>query len=263
MTLSNVITGSQLSRPAPVVRKISDADLTAALREGWQDFSAMPSHAVFLVLIYPVVGLFIGRLVYGTDVLPLLFPLMAGFALLGPIAALGLYELSRRREMGLDVAAYHVLDVRHSPSFGAILSLGLLLMVVFLCWIAVAQSIYESAFGYASAASIPDFIGRVFGSPEGRWMIVVGNLVGFLFALLVLSISVVSFPLLLDRDVGAATAILTSIRAVIVNPGPMALWGLIVAVALVLGSIPLFFGLAVVMPVLGHATWHLYRRMVI
>ncbi|MCX5493614.1 DUF2189 domain-containing protein [Kaistia dalseonensis] len=263
MALSNVITGSDAARPAPAVRRIDDGDLAAALREGWEDFSAMPSHAVFLVLIYPVVGLLLGRLVYGAEILPLLFPLMAGFALIGPLAALGLYELSRRRERGLDTAAYHALAIRHSPSFGAILALGLILMVVFLCWIAVAQSIYVAAFGYAPAASIPDFLGRVFGTPQGRWMILVGNLVGFLFALFVLTVSVVSFPLLLDRDVGAGVAVLTSIRAVAANPGPMALWGLIVATSLVLGSIPFFLGLAIVMPVLGHATWHLYRKVVV
>ena len=93
-------------------------------------------------------------------------------------------------------------------------------------------------------------------------MIVVGVSVGFLFALLVLVISVVSFPLLLDRDVGLAAAVWTSVRAVILNPGPMAAWGLIVAGGLVIGSIPLFLGLIIVMPVLGHATWHLYRKVV-
>lgn len=247
----------------PMARSIGVADVVASLRAGWSDFTAMPTHAIFLCLIYPVVGLFIGRFVYGANILPLLFPLMAGFALLGPFAALGLYEMSRRREQGLVPTVQDVFAVRRSRSFGAILTLGVLLMVIFLTWIAVAQSIYVAYFGYAPAAAIPDFLSRVFDTPAGWGLILVGNGVGFLFALLVLMISAISFPLLLDRDVGVAPAMLTSVRAFAASPGPLLLWGLIVAIALALGSIPLFFGLAVAIPVLGHATWHLYRRVVV
>ena len=146
---------------------------------------------------------------------------------------------------------------------GAIAALGLLLLVIFVLWVAVAQAIYIANFGYQPAASMPDFLRQVLTTPAGWALIVVGNGVGFLFAVVALCISVVSFPLLLDRDVGAVEAVLTSVRAVAANPIPMAAWGLIVAAALVIGSLPLFFGLAVVMPVLGHATWHLYRRIVV
>jgi uncharacterized membrane protein len=152
--------------------------------------------------------------------------------------------------------------MRHRPTFGAIVTLGVLLMAIFLVWIAVAQAIYVATFGYLPAASIPDFFQQVLTTPEGWTLIFVGNAVGFLFAVLVLTISVVSFPLLIDRDVGAAGAIVTSWRVVLANPVTMAAWGFIVALLLVVGSIPLLFGLAVVMPVLGHATWHLYRRAV-
>jgi uncharacterized membrane protein len=263
-THSHLITGSTSPDTAmPTVRRITVADLRDAIRLGWEDFSAMPTHAIFLVVIYPIVGLLIGRAVFGADILPLLFPIMAGFALLGPFAALGLYELSRRREQGLDISLPKILETRHSPSMLAILMLGVGLMVVFFVWIAVANAIYVSYFGYSPAASMPDFLHRVLTTPAGWALVLVGNGVGFLFALMVLTISVVSFPLLLDRDVGLAPAILTSIRAVLANPGVMALWGLIVAVSLAVGSIPFFFGLAVVMPVLGHATWHLYRKVVV
>ena len=261
MAHSHVLFGADAS-VHPKVLKIGLADLKDALMRGVDDFLAMPSHAVFLCLIYPVVGFILARLVLGYNVLPMLFPLAAGFALIGPLAALGLYEMSRRRELGLDVSWRHALDVFRSPSLGAIVVLGLLLVAIFLIWIAVAQSIYVANFGYTPAASVPSFIEQVLTTPAGWMLIVVGNGVGFLFAVLVLTMSVVSFPLLLDRDVGAATAILTSVRVVLANPFAMAAWGLIVAALLALGSLPAFFGLAVVMPVLGHATWHLYRKVV-
>jgi uncharacterized membrane protein len=262
MAHSHVISGEGLSQAQPQIRKIGLADLKDALARGFDDFLAMPSHAVFLCLIYPVVGFVLFRWVLGTNVLPLLFPLAAGFALIGPLAALGLYEMSRRREQGLDVSWKHALDIRRSPSLAAITVLGLMLVAIFLTWIAVAQSIYVAAFGYVPAASMPDFIRQVLTTPEGWMLIIVGNFVGFLFALMVLTLTVVSFPLLLDRDVGVATAILTSVRAVLANPITMAMWGLIVAALLLIGSLPAFFGLAVVIPILGHATWHLYRKVV-
>ena len=262
MAQAHVVVGAGEAESAPIIRKIGLADLKDALARGIDDFLAMPSHAVFLCLIYPIVGFVLARLVLGYNVLPMLFPLAAGFALVGPFAAIGLYEMSRRRELGLDVSWRHALDVFRSPSIGAILVLGLILVAIFLIWLAVAQAIYVANFGYTPAASMPDFIQQVFGTPAGWALIIVGNGVGFLFAALVLTLSVVSFPLLLDRDVGAATAVLTSVRAVLANPVMIAIWGLIVAALLALGSIPAFFGLAVVMPVLGHATWHLYRKVV-
>jgi len=247
----------------PVIRSIGIADLHRALQLGWEDFKAVPSHAIMLCLIYPVIGLVLARLVHGYSVLPLLFPLAAGFALLGPFAAIGLYELSRRREIGESASAWDAFEVFRSPSFGAMLGLGALLLAMFVAWILTAQAVYTAAFGYETAANIPDFANRVLTTSQGWWLIVVGCGVGFLFALAVLCISVVSFPLMLDRQAGAGEAIATSIRAVLRNPVPMAAWGLIVAVLLVLGSLPAFLGLAVVIPLLGHATWHLYRQVIV
>ena len=232
------------------------------LRRGWEDFKAVPSHAIILCIIYPVLGLVLARTVLGYSVLPLLFPLAAGFALLGPFAALGLYELSRRRERGEQATAWDALEVLRSPSFGAMLGLGALLLALFVTWVATAQAIYIAAFGYEGAAGISDFFTRVLTTPQGWWLIVVGCGVGFLFALVALCISVVSFPMMLDRHAGAGDAMVTSLRAVARNPVPMAAWGLIVAVLLVAGSLPVFLGLAVVIPLLGHATWHLYRETI-
>jgi len=246
----------------PAVRHIRMSDLSTCLRKGWEDFTALPSHAIILALIYPVIGLIVARLIHGYSVLPLLFPLAAGFALLGPFAAIGLYELSRRREAGQNPTASDALSVLSSPSLGAMLALGVLLMVLFAAWVAVAQAIYVACFGYMPAARIPDFIGMVLTTREGWTLILVGCGVGLLFAIVALCISVVAFPLMLDRHASAAQAMTVSMRAVAKNPQTMMAWGLIVAALLVLASLPLFLGLAVVVPVLGHATWHLYRTVV-
>src|SRR6266700_226749 len=235
---------------AYVVRKINLSDLGSALRLGWEDFKAVPTHAVVLCVMYPVLGLVLFRLVLGHSVLPLLFPLAAGFALIGPFAALGLYELSRRRERGEEAAAWDAMHVLRAPSFGAILELGILLLVLFGVWIGAADAIYVTTFGYAPAASIPDFAERVLTTPQGWSLIIVGCGVGFLFALVALCVSVVAFPLMLDRHATAIDAIRTSMRAVMVNPVEMAVWGLIVAVLLAVGSLPFFVGLVVVFPIL-------------
>jgi len=262
MAYSHILFGASAKTALPVARRIAPADLFDSLRRGVDDFLAMPSHAVFLCIVYPVLGLFMIAMMLGSETLPLAFPVAAGFALIGPLAAIGLYELSRRREAGLDTAASRAFDVRHSPSLSAIIALGFLLMAIFLVWIAVADEIYIANFGYHGPVSMRHFAAEVFTTRAGWNLIVVGTATGFVFAALVLTISAISFPLLLDRDVGAGAAMATSIRVVVRNPVTMALWGLIVAALLVIGSIPFFLGLTVVMPVLGHATWHLYRHAV-
>jgi uncharacterized membrane protein len=262
MAQIHVIGGAGESFELPSIRTITLSDLREALAKGWDDFSAMPSHAIFLCLIYPLVGIFLIGLAFGYSVLPLLFPLAAGFALIGPVAAVGLYELSRRREAGLDSHWTHAFDVLRSSSLPAIVALGLILMGIFLAWLGSAQALYQSLFGYLPPTSYTQFIRDVFTTPAGWSLIFWGNLIGFGFAVWALVISVVSFPMLVDRDVGAAAAITTSVRAVMANPVTMAAWGFIVAALLVIGSLPAFIGLAVVMPVLGHATWHLYRKVV-
>ena len=260
MANSHTLVGASTSPLQPAVRHISTSDLYHALARGYDDFAAFPSHAVFLCVIYPLLGILLIGFTFSTlSLLPLAVPIAAGFALVGPIAAIGLYELSRRREAGLDSSPSHVFDVLHSPSLGSIIALSVLLMAIYLIWLAVAEGLYIVVFGYSAPASITQFITDLLTTPRGWTVIIVRWGIGFLFAALVLSISAISFPLLLDRDVGAASAMHTSLRVMAANPLPMALWGLIVAALLVIGSIPFFVGLAVVIPVLGHATWHLYR----
>ena len=249
-------------RGAIAVSRIGLADLRDALTRGLDDFAAYRTDVVFLCVIYPLVGLVLGRLAFGYDMVPLLFPLASGFALIGPFAAVGLYEMSRRRERSLHVGWPDAFGVVRSPAFGKITVLGSLLVAIFLLWLAVAQALYIATFGVNPPASLGSFIRDVLTTPPGFALIGIGVGVGFLFALLVLVIGSVSFPLLLDRDVTVATAVASSARAVLANPVAMSVWGLIVAGGLVLGMIPAFLGLPIILPVLGHATWHLYRKLV-
>ncbi len=160
MAYSHVLLGAN-SRARPRVRTIGIADLKVALAEGLDDFRAMPTHALFLCAIYPLIGLLAARLAFGYSVLPLLYPMAAGFALVGPVAALGLYELSRRREAGQEANASHALDVLQSSSIGAIIALGLLLFGIFILWVAIANTIYIADFGYAPPVSIRAFMTEV------------------------------------------------------------------------------------------------------
>jgi uncharacterized membrane protein len=247
----------------PRIRRIYAADVKDALAKGLDDFLAMPGHALLFSLIYPVAGLLLVQLAIGRALMPLIFPIMAGFALVGPLAALGLYELSRRREAGLACSVGQVTrGIFGSPALPDIAVLGLCLGGVFLFWLIVAQAIYQVNFGYAPTEWTA-FLHDLFTTSAGWTLIVVGNGVGFLFAVFVLTVSVISFPLLLDRPIGLTAAVWTSCRVVATNPATMALWGLVVAASLAIGSLPLLFGLAVVLPVLGHATWHLYRKVVV
>ena len=244
------------------VRRIGSAEVRESLAQGWDDFMAKRGDLIFLGLIYPLAGLAAAFLFRGGNLLHLLFPVAAGISLLGPVVAVGFYELARRREDGLESSWSHFLDVRKRPGWDSLFAVANLLLVIFALWVVVAALLWDSLIGVAPT-SLANLLSLVFGTAGGWALIVIGNLVGLAFAALVLTLSVVSMPMLVDCDVDARTAIDTSVRAVMANKGPMARWGLIVAGLLVLGSIPAFVGLAVVLPVLGYATWHLYTHLVV
>ncbi|MCD7058398.1 DUF2189 domain-containing protein [Pelagibacterium xiamenense] len=245
------------------IRDITVADVIDALRHGFEDFWEHPSHYAFAAMIYPVVIIVIALWVSGQNVLPLLYPLASGFALIGPFVALIFYEISRRAELGLDTSWKYGLGALRSPAFPAMLAVGGLLCIVFIAWLIAAQLLFTGLLGAEPPASFTAMLSEIFTTGEGWTLIVVGNLVGAAFALAVLSISVVSFPLMLDRHVGARTAIETSIRATSVNTWPVLVWGFIIAVLIAIGMATLFLGLVIIMPALGHASWHLYRKMIV
>ncbi|MEI9401165.1 DUF2189 domain-containing protein [Mesorhizobium argentiipisi] len=262
MASFHVIAGASETLEHTRVRKVSISDLFDALRRGIDDFMVKPSHIVFLCMIYPLVGVVLATWTSGANALPLLFPLVSGFALIGPFAAIGLYEISRRREAGLDASWSHAFEVRNSPALPAIAAVGIMLFAIFIVWLLTAKLFYKYLFGPEPPTSLSSFIAEIFATGRGWTLIVLGHAIGFLFAVVVLCTTVVAFPLLLDRDVGAYEAIHTSVRVVLANPIVMAVWGLIVAVGLIIGSLPIFAGLAVVLPILGHSTWHVYRKAV-
>jgi len=260
-------TSTHLFSPPLVIHRIGVQDLRDALVKGFDDFGAYRTDLLFLILVYPIACIVIAAVAFKQELLPLLFPLVSGSAILGPFVGVFLYELSRRRELNLE--RHHednhswsnALSVMKSRNFGAIMTLGMILVVLYLIWLGVAWVIFKSIQGPQPLQSVGAFIQDLFLTEGGWLLIAIGCGVGFLFAVLALMIGVVSFPLLLDREVGLGTAVGTSIRAALTNPFPLAVWGLIVVGGLVLGSIPLLIGVVVVMPVLCHATWHLYRKL--
>src|ERR1700761_5930664 len=254
--------GPEALTATPRVRRIGPEDCFSALKEGVDDFFAMPTYPVFVGLFYAVAGIALFAMTSLGNALHLAFPLAAGFALVGPFVAIGLYEMSRRRERGLAVRGRDAFAVLRSPALSSIGAFGLLLLAIFAAWIFAAELIYMSLYGPNPPAGAIPFLQDVLSTGRGWTLIVFGVLVGFGFAAVALAISVVSFPLMLDRDLGLVPALETSLRVTRANPLAVACWGLIVAVALVLGSLPVFFGLAVVVPVLGHATWRLYRKAI-
>lgn len=247
----------------PRLRPLTRADIGAALRAGWRDFMTERTDVMFLVLIYPAAGLVLIGLALHLSLLPLLVPLVTGFALLGPVAAVGLYEMSRRREAGLSASWLDALAVVRAPHFGAIVVMGLYLAALFLAWMITAHAIWFWTLGPEPPSSLTAFLYQVLGTEAGRTMAIAGAAAGFCFALTALAISVISFQLLLDRDIGVPMAIACSVRLLRRSPRVVLSWGALVAVLLLLGALPMLLGLIVVLPVLGHASWHLYRRAVI
>ncbi len=242
-----------------VIRKIGVKDLGQALKEGLDDFNAKPSFVVFLCIIYPLFALLLTLFLIGENLLHLAWPMVSGLTIMGPVVSVGLFEMSRRRERGLDVTAF---DFVRSSSFAPIAALSVAMTLLYVAWLYMAQLLYFGLFDAVPPDSISDFVTEVLTTRRGGALIFYGTLLGFIFAVVALAISVVAFPLLLDRPVSAMTAVDTSIKAVTSNSFMMAVWGLIVVVLLAAGSILFLIGLAVVLPVLGHATWHLYRKLV-
>ncbi|WP_353229258.1 DUF2189 domain-containing protein [Novosphingobium sp.] len=245
------------------IRTIGVADLRLALAQGWRNFTERRGDLLFVVVIYPVVALLAALVTSNVSILPLVVPVAAGAMLLGPPLASGFYELARRRQLGLDSGWSHFLDGYRGPTAETMMALTSVVAVLFLAWLMVAWLIFAATMGSVPVTDPIAFVRAVMSTPAGWQMIIVGNLVGLGFAVVTLAMTVISFPMLIDRPVGLAVAIRTSVRVTVKNPATVAVWGLTVVALLVLGAITAFVGLGVALPVLGYASWHLYDLAVV
>jgi uncharacterized membrane protein len=252
----------ELGRRAPQIRSITVDDVSAALREGAEDFRAMPAFGMAIGLIFALGGMAMVTLAYSYGLVVLVFPMLAGFALVGPFAAMGLYEASRRRDAGQTVGLGDLFNVRRATTNVNIMFLGFLLLFALFVWLRIALLIYALFYGM-QPMPVGALLVDLFTSTRGFSFLLVGNAVGAGFAFVVFAITIVSFPYMLEKDVDPVTAVALSVSCVAKNLLPLAGWGLFVAIALAASWLPAFLGLIVVLPVLGHATWRLYKRMIV
>jgi uncharacterized membrane protein len=245
----------------PVVRSITAGDIAEALGEGLRDFQAVPLYGLAFGALYAAGGIAILLCLMAFGLVYLAYPLAAGFAMIGPFVATGLYEVSRRRETGQAIsigAIWATVKARGEIGWMAFVTL-----FVFVVWMYQVRLLIALLLGLnASFSSLREFITVVLTTNEGLLFLAIGNAVGAALSLILFSLTVVSFPLLLDRDVDFVTAMVTSVRAVVTSPVPMIGWAAVIVVLLAVSAIPYFLGLVVTLPVLGHATWHLYRRII-
>lgn len=245
----------------PVVQRVTAADVAEALVQGLRDFQALPVYGLLFGALYAAGGILVVLSVTALGMSYLAYPLAAGFALIGPFVAIGLYEVSRKRDAGEQPSFRSLFAAMTSRS--EIGWMAFVTLFVFVVWMYQVRLLMALFLGLnVTFSSVQEFITVVLTTSEGLVFLMVGNLVGAALSLILFSLTVVSFPLLLDRDVDFVTAMITSVRAVVTSPVPMIGWAAVIVVLLIVSALPFFLGLLVTLPVLGHATWHLYRRIV-
>jgi uncharacterized membrane protein len=248
--------------PEPTIRRIAKQDIVDALAQGLRDFSAAPQYGLFFGGVYALAGIVIFASLFWLDMAYLAYPLAAGFAMIGPFVATGLYEVSRRRELGLPLSFALVLGSVWDQRRREMAWMAFVAIFLMIVWLYQVRLLIALFLGFRSFATLGEFISVITSTPEGLTFLFIGHVVGALLSALAFTLTVVSFPLLVDRDHDFITAIITSFKAVATNPVVMLGWAACVVVLMVAALLPMFLGLLVVLPVLGHATWHIYRRVV-
>lgn len=249
-------------RPDPVVRRIGVHDVVEAFVAGLRDFQGAPLFGLFFGGLYALGGLAILMSLTRFGLPYLAYPLAAGFVLIGPFVAVGLYEVSRRREAGEPLGWGPVLGVVFAQSQRELGWMAFVTLFVMMMWLYQVRLLLALFLGFQSFSSFMGFLTVITSTAEGLMFLAVGHVVGAVLATILFSLTVISFPLLLDREVDFITAMITSVRAVSTNPVPMLGFAAAIAALCLVAMLPAFLGLVVLLPVLGHATWHLYRRVV-
>ena len=241
--------------PDPAV--LTTDDIRAALAAGWADFRRAPAFGVMFGAVYALGGLTLYLALTALGHVWWLVPLAAGFPILAPFAAVGLYEVSRRLERGERLEMSAVLGVVLAERDRQIPSMAVVILLFFMFWVFVAHTVFALFFGLAAFRGS---VGEMLFTAQGAQMLVLGSVIGGAMALALFAVTVISLPLLLDKEVDFVTAMITSVQTVRTSPGPMLLWAGLIAVVLFAAMLPAFLGVVVALPVLGHASWHLYRR---
>ena len=249
--------------PMPQVNSLGFDDLNHCLRKGISDFRQAPLFGLFFGGVFAVGGIFIIQSLFVWKQVWMIYPVVIGFPLIGPFAAVGLYEVSRRLESGRPLAWNEILMVVWQQSGRELRWMAFVVLFIFWIWIYQVRLLLAIFLGDMSFATWDAFIEIITGTSQGLLFIAVGHVVGAFLALVLFSVTVVSLPLLLERDLDFITAMITSVKTVFESPFVMLSWGIFVTLTLLLSFIPAFLGLLVVLPVLGHTTWHIFKRAVV
>ncbi|MFN0262672.1 DUF2189 domain-containing protein [Tepidamorphus sp. 3E244] len=249
-------------RPPPKVRSFTFSDVIAAAGKGMADFRKAPAMSLMFGAIYALGGIAVLLTATLLEMPWISYPLATGFVLLGPFAAVGLYEISRRLEAGEPLVVKDVLLVIYDQRSREIGFMSFVVLFFFIMWMYQIRLLLALFLGFEPIDTFAGFLHTVFTTGPGLMFLVVGHVVGAVLSLILFSISVISFPILLDREVDFITAMVTSVQTVVKNPVAMLGWAFIVVCLLLVATLPMFIGMVVVLPILGHATWHLYRLAV-